>query len=333
MPPQIINYNPNAGLEGIQKAGQQISTLLGEAKQAELALGEKKRRMDAIQYLNDVIRTRTAESDNKLIGSFPMFDPAIREAALSVSQVAPDYVELLAGMHEKNVKSSQPTAVAGGYVELDPTTGANKFVETADKSTEAPSTIESIFGKGTSTNDILTISHLGDKDIFQLGADKQPILDDKGQPKIDQVALAKKVTKDMVDISVLKTGGGAAVTTDVKGEANIKEEIRLARKGFDEAQTKFLVRYKPEDIALVISGQHIVPTKSGKSTMTAQRFTEFSGNGFKDVAELTELVNAWKQLPKEDQEVMKKRYGVTDKPAAPAAPGAPASTEKPNWND
>ena len=129
MPPQIINYDPNSGIAAIQKSGEQISKLLGESKQAELSLMEGQRKQKAIQYLNDVIQARTQKGGAQ-VGAFPMFDPVIREAAMAVAPVAHDYVNLLLSLHEKNVSAAEPKSVAGGYTQLDPTTGETKFTDT-----------------------------------------------------------------------------------------------------------------------------------------------------------------------------------------------------------
>ena len=128
MAPQIFNYDPNAGLTAIQKAGENISGILAEAGKAEQEMTLRKKRTEAIQFLQETISTRTRENPN--VGYFPLHDPVVRDAAMAVSPIAKDYVELLVGLHEKNVKAAEPKCVSGGYLEPNLADGTYKFVDT-----------------------------------------------------------------------------------------------------------------------------------------------------------------------------------------------------------
>lgn len=129
--PQIINYDPNAGITAIQKAGENISGILAEAGKAEQEMTLRKKRTEAVQFLNETISARTRENPN--VGYFPLHDPVVRDAAMAVSPIAKDYVDLLVGLHDRNVKAAEPKSVSGGYLETDLAKGTRTFVDTTPR--------------------------------------------------------------------------------------------------------------------------------------------------------------------------------------------------------
>ena len=134
---QFINYDPNAGIAAIQKAGENISGILAEAGKAEQEMTLRKKRTEAVQFLNETISTRTRENPN--VGYFPLHDPVVRDAAMAVSPIAKDYVDLLVGLHDRNVKAAEPKSVSGGYLKPNLATGESTFVDTTPAATPKPS--------------------------------------------------------------------------------------------------------------------------------------------------------------------------------------------------
>lgn len=233
MPPQIIGYDPYRGINAIAETGQNISNILTEAKQAEMQRQQLMARQRGIDLLHKVITERS--QTNPLVGTAPFLDPVVTAAAMDVAPVAGDYVQMLKGVHDTNVKLLEPKGLAGDrYTVFNPATGTFDVKEGATDA-NASNRFLSIFGipgnmLGTDAR-LIALMHLND-----------PAVKDE-QGRIIPDKLAKVIYGDLPALYGAKTAATSQASQTVGEKFDIKAEERKSLNSYNAAVTKFTKLY------------------------------------------------------------------------------------------